>query len=285
MRFCQAGAAPTNPPAGSSGQRRNHHLFAGAASTIYLFMHANAVSASSKTMNFPDQARHVLRGIGPLGLVILLHIGFFYALYSGLLQAPAPVPTKEIVATLITPAIPQPARPVLPPTPVPVQPAPKPVKPAPPPKPKPSPKAISSPKAPPEMAPAPIEPAIVAAPSAPASPAAPALPAEPVPPATPTAPAQPKSVSSGVEYLQAPAPEYPPLSRRMGEEGTVMLRVLVNERGRPDRVEIHKSSGTLRLDEAARRVVASRYVFKPYMENGKPIPVFVTVPIIFNLNS
>ncbi len=243
-------------------------------------MHASAVPAFSMTHHLPDPAWHWLTRLGPLGLVILLHAVFFYALQSGLLQQVAPVVPKEIIAILITPEAPPAAPPQ--PQPAPVQPVPKPKKPvAKPvaPKPKPSEQAIRTPKAP-EPEPAPAEPPVAAAPTPPLA----AAPAAATAAAPSTAPAQPKTVTSGVEYLQAPQPNYPALSRRMGEEGTVMLRILVNERGRTDRVEIHQSSGTPRLDEAARQAVL-RAVFKPYMENGRPIPVYAILPIRFQLDS
>lgn len=70
----------------------------------------------------------------------------------------------------------------------------------------------------------------------------------------------------------------------MGEEGKVMLRVLVNEKGRPERVEVQKTSGSPRLDEAARQA-AMRAVFKPHMEDGRPVAVFAIIPIRFQLDS
>lgn len=68
----------------------------------------------------------------------------------------------------------------------------------------------------------------------------------------------------------------------MREEGKVLLRILVNEKGHPERVEIHKPSGFARLDEAARQA-AMRALFKPYLEDGRPAAVFALVPIIFSL--
>jgi protein TonB len=69
----------------------------------------------------------------------------------------------------------------------------------------------------------------------------------------------------------------------MAEEGTVMVRILVNEKGRPERAEIQQSSGFSRLDEAAKQA-AMGALFKPYMEDGRPIAVYATVPIAFKLN-
>ncbi|MGB6055012.1 MAG: energy transducer TonB, partial [Burkholderiaceae bacterium] len=92
----------------------------------------------------------------------------------------------------------------------------------------------------------------------------------------------PKTITSGVEYLQPPRPEYPLLSRRKNEEGKVMLRVLINQKGRTEQVEIMSSSGFPRLDEAARQAVL-RAVFKPQIEDGKPVMVYTNVPITFQL--
>ena len=103
--------------------------------------------------------------------------------------------------------------------------------------------------------------------------------------ATTTSPSHPKTVTSGVEYLQKPAPVYPTFSRRMQEEGKVILRVLVSLKGKPEQVEIQKSSGFPRLDEAARQTVLSSYLFKPYSENGQVQSVFVLIPINFQLNN
>lgn len=219
--------------------------------------------------------RQLLRRIGPLGTIILLHIAFFYALQSGLLRQAMETLPKEVTVTFITPQRtpepPKPQRAPEPPKTVPV--VKKPVTP-PPPIPvvnkAPSPKAITAPPAPP-------------APPAPAEPAAPVVAAPPAPPAPP-APAVPKTITSGIEYLQAPQPEYPPVSRRMGEEGKAVLRVLVNEKGRPERVEVQKTSGSARLDEAARQAVL-RAVFKPFIEDGKAVPAYAIIPIRFQLDN
>lgn len=51
--------------------------------------------------------------------------------------------------------------------------------------------------------------------------------------------------------MDYPAPVYPALSRRLGEEGRVLLRVWVGPQGRTERVEVKESSGYQRLDQAA----------------------------------
>ncbi len=55
----------------------------------------------------------------------------------------------------------------------------------------------------------------------------------------------------GVAYLNNPKPGYPAFARRMGMEGTVMLKVLVSRQGTALKIEIAHSSGHEILDKAA----------------------------------
>jgi len=87
---------------------------------------------------------------------------------------------------------------------------------------------------------------------------------------------------SQIEYLRAPLPVYPPQSRRLREEGKVTLKVLVNEKGEAEKVDIHHSSGSQRLDEAARAALMHA-LFKPYVEDGKAMPMLATATINFSL--
>lgn len=89
-------------------------------------------------------------------------------------------------------------------------------------------------------------------------------------------------VISAVEYIQAPQADYPPMARRMGEEGRVVMQVLVNDKGRAEKVEILKSSGFARLDESA-KLALLRALFKPYVEDGKATMVLATASINFSL--
>jgi protein TonB len=78
-------------------------------------------------------------------------------------------------------------------------------------------------------------------------------------------------------------PEYPPASRRAGEEGTVNLQVYVLETGRAGEIKIAKSSGFPKLDEAAVKEVQRNWRFVPGKEDGKPVPMWhifaVTLPM------
>jgi protein TonB len=103
----------------------------------------------------------------------------------------------------------------------------------------------------------------------------------PAPPVV--APAAPHVVSD-VAYIEPPQPRYPPESRRSGEEGLVVLRVLINEIGRAARIDVERSSGHARLDDAARQAV-QRALFRPYLENGVPHMALATIPIEFSWKS
>ena len=126
-------------------------------------------------------------------------------------------------------------------------------------------------------------------------PATPVLPAPVAQPAETKAPsnAQPAATapreaaaitppSSTAAYLNNPRPEYPRLARRYGEEGTVILRVLVTREGLPARVETDKSSGSTLLDDAALRAVKG-WRFAPSRKGLEPIEEWVRVPIVFRL--
>lgn len=84
------------------------------------------------------------------------------------------------------------------------------------------------------------------------------------------------------DYLHNPAPPYPPMSRRLGEEGKVILRVRVSAGGMAEQVEIRTSSGSARLDESARRTVRA-WKFIPAKRGGIPVESWVLVPIHFRL--
>jgi len=78
-------------------------------------------------------------------------------------------------------------------------------------------------------------------------------------------------------------PEYPPASRRAGEEGTVQLQVLVLESGRAGEVKVARSSGFPKLDEAAINEVKRNWRFVPGKEDGKPVSMWHTFAVTFRL--
>jgi protein TonB len=83
-------------------------------------------------------------------------------------------------------------------------------------------------------------------------------------------------------YLDNPAPVYPPLARRSGEQGRVVLRVLVTPTGTADAVELRTSSGSARLDQAAIETV-KRWRFVAARQGEQTVAAWVLVPITFSL--
>ncbi|MES2771789.1 MAG: energy transducer TonB [Pseudomonadota bacterium] len=85
-----------------------------------------------------------------------------------------------------------------------------------------------------------------------------------------------------VAYLRNPPPAYPAFARRLGEEGKVILHVLVTALGSPSQIEIQSSSGSLRLDQAAKEAVW-QWKFVPAHQGERALDAWVKVPIVFNL--
>lgn len=94
------------------------------------------------------------------------------------------------------------------------------------------------------------------------------------------------NVSEGARpnYGINPKPPYPKSARRRGQEGTVLLRVLVLEDGKVGDIEIANPSGYTVLDESALKAVKD-WVFIPGKKAGKQISSWVEVPIKFQLDS
>lgn len=102
-------------------------------------------------------------------------------------------------------------------------------------------------------------------------------------PDAPTTPAAVVLPSSNADYLNNPSPSYPAISRRLGEQGKVVIRVLIGKDGKPQQGDIHQSSGYDRLDQAALRAVMGwRYV--PGQRDGMAQDMWFNVPINFALN-
>lgn len=113
------------------------------------------------------------------------------------------------------------------------------------------------------------------------APPAPPAPVAPAPPAMPTGP-----ITLGTE-LSVACPErtpplYPMTARRFGEEGTVVLRVELDETGRVANAHIKSSSGYPRLDEAALTVIRS-WRCTPAQRNGQPVRATALQPFKFIL--
>ncbi|HEY6044742.1 MAG TPA: TonB family protein [Nitrosospira sp.] len=121
----------------------------------------------------------------------------------------------------------------------------------------------------------------VAPPSEPEREAEPVVAAE-SPPAQ--MPAGPVTLSSelSVACPELNAPAYPSLSRRLGEEGKLVLRVELDEKGRVNVAQVVNSSGFKRLDEAAMAAVKT-WRCNPPVRNGQPVRAVALQPFNFVL--
>jgi protein TonB len=88
--------------------------------------------------------------------------------------------------------------------------------------------------------------------------------------------------SASPAYGSNPQPPYPMAARRMGIEGTVVLRVVVAPDGTPASVVVLESSGSEILDSSALETVQKRWRFVPARRNGIPVEDSVQVPIRFH---
>ena len=210
----------------------------------------------SYALSRPTTAR---RG-GLLGIVIGAHIGVILIVMAAKTVVPQ-IMEMPLIVDLIQPAQEKP--PEAKPLPV--------VKPQP----------VRQQHTPQKPQPVPVVEATQSTQPAPAAPVASQPDVKPAPPAPP-APEPLTQARFDADYLANPAPPYPPLSRRMSEEGKVILRVSVTPQGTAESVEIKTSSGSQRLDEAAQKTVRN-WRFIPAKRGDTAVQSFVLVPIIFKL--
>ncbi|KYP12884.1 MAG: hypothetical protein A0129_00315 [Limnobacter sp. CACIAM 66H1] len=206
--------------------------------------------------------------------VVLLHVlGLVWAAQQLSVSEPVVTP-PSVVGVLVAPE-PEPA----PPPPKPVPP------PKPEPKPVPTPKPVAKPTPKPTPKPEPVrevaqEPVQQAAPTPPAPPSAPVQQATPAP----EAPAPVTPPRTDAAHLNNPAPQYPALSRRLGEQGRVMLDVYILPDGSVGEIKLNRSSGFPRLDNAALQAVKT-WKYVPAKRGDKPIPFWYVQPVSFVLNN
>ena len=212
----------------------------------------------------PQPTNPVGRGAS-IALVVLLHIAIIYALVTGLARRMVEVVRHPIETKIIEE----------------VKPAPPDV---PPPAPLPTPKFDVPPPPyvpPPEVRiqqPPPLQAPIVM--TTPVKPVAPTAP--PVVRAAQAPPHAPVHAPPVIDAAKCEKPEYPPAARRFRETGIVVLRILVDVDGSVISSEVQTSSGSKRLDEAARAAL-SLCRFKPGRVDGKPEQAWSTLRYAWKL--
>ena len=204
--------------------------------------------------------------------VLLFHVAALWALQAGLIQRVVEVLVPvEMLSDFIEPPKPkmEPPPPQVPPKAV-TQAAPRKVVAALPPPPMPL--AIADPT------PAPNAPTGVVAQPKPLPPITAPVAAAPAPVAAPKV----ELPSSDADYLQNPKPAYPAMSKRLGEQGKVIVRVLIGVDGTAQQAEIRQSSGFDRLDQAA-LATTQRWRYVPGKRGGVAEAMWFNVPINFVL--
>lgn len=204
---------------------------------------------AAETVRQPSTARVV-----GFGLVMLLHAALVYALMTGLAYRVVRILPVPIVAKIIAQESPPQTTP--PPPPASFKPPPTPFVP------------------PPEVQ-------IAKPPPAPTSTAITNVTA--VRPPTPTPAPQVVRTLPHVDLASSDTPDYPAESRRLGEEGSVLLQVLVDPSGRAVDAKVVQSSGFPRLDQAAVEGVKKDYRFIPGAIDGKPQPMWLTFRFVWKL--
>lgn len=89
--------------------------------------------------------------------------------------------------------------------------------------------------------------------------------------------------SSKADYLNNPPPPYPAISRRLGEQGQVLIEALISKDGIAIQASVERSSGFQRLDQAALDTVR-RWRFVPGRRAGAAQDMWFRIPITFALD-
>lgn len=90
------------------------------------------------------------------------------------------------------------------------------------------------------------------------------------------------AVEQIAEMIHYETPVYPRLAEQAGLEGVVWIKALVGSNGDVRDAVVYKSSGTPSLDEAALKA-APACKFKPAIQNGRPVAMWVTYRVLFEL--
>ena len=109
----------------------------------------------------------------------------------------------------------------------------------------------------------------------------------PAPPAPPAPVAPPVRVAASIDPAKdcRGKPAYPSLSRRVGEEGVVVLEFTIEADGQISGAKVKQSSGYPRLDEAARKGLTTLCKFHPGTLDGKPEQSIATIAYRWTLNA
>lgn len=242
----------------------------------------NSMTQSRIHLPFSKEERIII------AFVVLAHLAFIVPFNFGLTPKPPNYLNDErVLANLLPPDSPSPPKQSAPPAPkIPVE-APKPT-----PKPTPKPevkKAEKTPTPTPTPAPSPTQSSPTPAPPTPSAKSSESTQSATVAPTTggggvSGTPIQTDIGKLIVVYQPDADPYYPSFSKRAGEQGEVVVRLIIDETGVVEDARLLQSSSYPRLDRAAMEI-GKRYRFKPYLINGSPTKISTNLLIKFNLKS
>ncbi|MEP6897640.1 MAG: energy transducer TonB [Rhodanobacter sp.] len=90
-------------------------------------------------------------------------------------------------------------------------------------------------------------------------------------------------IEASLAYRSAPL-QFPVQAMRQRMHGSVLLRVLVDETGKPVDVVVEQSSGYALLDRSARSQVLASWRFQPALVNGRAVRAWARIPVTFDLH-
>jgi len=208
-------------------------------------------------MDYAQQQRNPAKHLIGLTIVVLLHVVVIYALANGLARKVVDVIRKPIETKIVEEHKPPPPPEAAPPPP---------------------PKLAVPP--PPFVPPPEIQIAVAPPVENTVSQVTTKAPPSPVP----TKPTPRVVTAAALDRSSCPTPEpdYPMASRRNQEAGTLVLRIEIDLNGSPEKIEVRRSSGYARLDDAAKSWIRSCR-FKVATVDGKPVDGWATQAYTFNL--
>jgi len=215
--------------------------------------------------------------------VVAFHVAVLWAVQSGLLKRVVEVVVPaEILVEFVTPASPPPAPRATPQpkTPTKTVTTKQPTLPVPAPTvaPQPAPTALAIAPSANTPAPSAATPAATAATQSNATGSSNAPAAPPAPPAPPKV----ELPSSDADYLNNAKPAYPAISKRLGEQGRVVVRVFIDADGQPSQASVKQSSGFDRLDQASVET-ALKWRYAPGKRAGVAQGMWFDVPLNWQL--
>lgn len=86
-----------------------------------------------------------------------------------------------------------------------------------------------------------------------------------------------------VRFMRDFEAPYPPASQRLGETGTVLVRVVIGPDGHVLSARVVRSSGFARLDEATIKRALAKWRFVPALDDGVAVEATRDVPVTFRL--